>query len=104
MPKVVLCQDGIEAHLEHEEGLWIVLHDRSDGALARFVIDLSELRAIRSGAVSYQATDGEGASVSIEGADGSLKVRLEVRGKGTKQCRLASKTVAEAIESLRLDV
>lgn len=104
MPRVVLCQDGIEVALESKEGLWVELRETDDGVLGRFAIDPSELRATMAGGFSYQATDGSGSSVSIEGANGSLRVRLEGRGHGTKQCRLDASTVEDAIRSLNLGV
>ena len=104
MPRVVLCQDGIEVSLENDDGLWIDLHETGDGRLGRFAIDPSELRATVAGKVSFHATDGLGSSVSIDGTDGALKVRLEGQGFSPKNCRLDAETVERAIESLNLDV
>ncbi len=104
MPRVVLCQDGIEVALESENGLWVVLQEPDGGSLGRFAIDPSELQATIAGKVSFHATDGSGSSVSIDGADGTLKVRLEGRGFSPKNCRLDAEYVSKAIESLNPDV
>ena len=104
MPRVTLCQDGIEADLENEGGLWLVFREPDGDDLGRYPIDLSELRAALAGRTTIQVSDGEGRSVNLEGGPQGLKVRVEIRGKGTKACRLDADTVRSAVESLDLGV
>lgn len=90
--------------LESEGGLWVVLRDHDAKTLGRFAIDPSELRATVSGALSFNATNGSGSNVSIDGSKGALKVRLEGQGFSPKNCRIDAADVESAIKTLNLGV
>lgn len=105
MAEVVLCKDGVEVALEKAEGLWVVLRDHAtEQNLARFEIDASELLSTIQGHITYQATDGLGSSVRFEGSAGTLKIRLDSGAHPSKQCRLETEAVRQALDSLDISV
>lgn len=105
MPSVTLCQDGLTVSLESEGGLWLVLSETENGrVLGKFAVDPTEMQALMQGEVSYQATDGLGSSVSLEGAGTTVKIRLERRQSAAKRCVLQTSEVKNALESIQVRV
>lgn len=98
MSTVSLCQDGLEVELENSDGLWLALRTGDEHPIrARFPVDPSELRATAAGGLAWQASDGQGNNVTIDGNGGRLVLRLECNGHTSKRCVVSLEKIQEAL-------
>lgn len=105
MRSFVLCHDGLNVHLESQDGLWFVLSETDEGSvLGRFAVDPAELRQIAEGGVGFQATDGKGHSLGIEGGVEGITVRLEGESHRAFRCKVQREAFESALRTMNISV